>query len=397
MTFGGLEWGYVVILALKLLIAAPLAIWSVMILKKDWNETYLVKRQNVAIAGILCTFCFIEFVHHPVIILGSGLGILNGNEETYEYAVFYLSWMITFPLLFMSSWLLLARVWLYYFDTQFNDFESNKSWRMAIDPIKESQNWFGQNKYKYGNLSYLLKFIVLISFLQSWILMLFWDIFEWFIIADLWFSLCFILFFIIGVYLSIKLKYNTKNDNLGIRKELIGWIIFIPLCLIIVFVPIYIGIITNNINGSKYRTFVQQCSSNIVLHIALYLTVIFPKQLYFQLRRSIHFGFGKYYSAFEYSATGTATTAATATTTTVTAQAGRTRDLSLTQPSLDITTNMSSVSSMNHKWRYIVSTYDGYEALMKHLEKEFSGTYTNLQVKFIFLLFCLSISPLLQE
>lgn len=91
------------------------------------------------------------------------------SEDIYQW----LKYLLFVPAIFITSLLFLIRFWLFYFETELVKFEMNKKWRMAIDPINISQNWFVRNRHEWGDTLYLLKviaFITLIFTIVSFIL-----------------------------------------------------------------------------------------------------------------------------------------------------------------------------------------------------------------------------------
>ena len=61
MSLSPVELGYVVLVGTTLLIATPLATWSVVLLRRDWNAVYIVKRHKYIISFMLFITCITEF------------------------------------------------------------------------------------------------------------------------------------------------------------------------------------------------------------------------------------------------------------------------------------------------------------------------------------------------
>lgn len=65
------------------------------------------------------------------------------------------------PVDILNVFILGAKFWFFYFDPTLTEFITNSEWRVAIDPITESNNWFAQNVQKYGNSTYIISRLIL--------------------------------------------------------------------------------------------------------------------------------------------------------------------------------------------------------------------------------------------
>ena len=263
-------------------------------------------------------------------------------------------------------------------------FNQNKEWRMAIDPINEEKNWFVKKKRTYGNPTFILRIIISISLFYVCVnSVAYYQTSVGVQIAVLF--ICFVIPAIIGHYLFFtRFRHQTHDDCLKIRQELIVTlsVITILVCVIFIFYALYV------ISDEKHKKQVLSDYASYgwaILRVTLlFLVGIYPKYLLRNYSNVNHNGdriekdiFEKYifwmcicdkcicHSGYKKQNHSNKTT----------------YSMSL----LDETKwsekdgNRNSISGINTNgkkkplsWMKIVSSYDGYEALMLHLESEFS-------------------------
>ena len=197
---------------------------------------------------------------------------------------------------------------------------------MAIDPVKESKNWYVQNKRIKGNWKLFIISSVIIGTICAIIFVIFELIYINETVNDVFFGISGVIFGIVAIFLVYKLGFATELDGLGIKQELLLWIFISPIGILITFIAIIIAQESNV--SQSVETFIRDVFPVCLYHIGLYLAVIFPKQLF--TRES---------------------------TSNVNSNSGDVNDSAM----------IRSVS-----WRQVVSVYEGFEALMNHLAKEFS-------------------------
>ena len=120
----------------------------------------------------------------------------------------------------------IGRLWLYYYDLQWNQFNKNKEWRMAIDPINNNynqlqlSNWFVKNKSTFGNAKYILRWIVcfvIISTTITEILLCYKQNFLLVAIVALGFWISLVLILIIGYKI-----YHLSHNPPPVKKTMGG-------------------------------------------------------------------------------------------------------------------------------------------------------------------------------
>ena len=60
-----------------------------------------------------------------------------------------------------------SRFWLFYYDSKSMSFKPNKEGGMAIDPIKESDNWYTENINKHRNSEYPFKLSIIFTTIED--------------------------------------------------------------------------------------------------------------------------------------------------------------------------------------------------------------------------------------
>ena len=284
------------------------------------------------------------------------------NNPIFRYA--------SLPAQLSFAWLVVARLWCYYFDTHLITFNKNKQWRMAIDPINEATNWYVKNINRWGNEYIILLLIITIDCIQSVISSLFFDIFS--PIPGLLYGICFMILFLIASILLYKIISESKltYDGLGIRRELFitsicYGILIISGAIIDRFVEFGLNQNGNNDNGDDGSNSNSNSNSEeelfifhgffdlIIATIITYCIGIYPKQ-------SIYgFGIVCCYDSKKYRLR---------------------QDESLSAQLLSKNTGETPMVLISDKekfylectWQDIVSTYEGFEGFMQHLEIEFS-------------------------
>ena len=276
------------ILASIPLVALPIVLISLLILRKDWTSVYIVKRRPKLVVTLLLSYCIITFVYLPWSITRRMFEVNDSTNSAGGIAIFLLR-LGGFPFIASVPLIFCLRIWLYHYDSNINNFERNKKWRMVIDPIKECNNWFVNNLNTFGNEIYLLKIIYFLSIFFSTTP----NCINFFVlktsdpqsIATIPIVITyFILFLIMSIYLFIKFqsKLTRKTDNLGIRSELRLVFAVTMICGITVFC------IVGFINAYVYVNILiseglREIAFAVYVFVSLYTVVIYPKIRFMRL------------------------------------------------------------------------------------------------------------------
>ena len=153
---------FMALIAIIVVFGVPLGIYSILIIRKDWRRVYIVKRKRLIVVMLSACVMSCLLIYAPLYI-ASDMGIIpDDNLILNAFVLIFWVWVEQ-----LSWWLMFSRYWLYYFDLKLTIFNNNKQWRMAIDPINESSDWFVQNINKYGNDKNVVKSVLLISIIQN--------------------------------------------------------------------------------------------------------------------------------------------------------------------------------------------------------------------------------------
>ena len=278
------------------------------------------------------------------------------------------------------SCLFILRLWLYYYDWNVNKFNQNKEWRMIIDPINESsiKNWFIKNQLKYGKVSNLIKpliIIILIEAVSMGIPALIYlitkiAIFVWILEVIIYALIIPFHGLIIPGILVFKIIRECGYDSLGIRNEFILYAIGSA-----VFSSVSLGgffhwgnILASVIwIGDFGIRCIYGCFYTIWTGFTICTFVIYPKSYYHsygmkpkvtRLKNSKKTSQKPDKSEIGMIEMGTRLLKG---------------DSCVTVGNINDSNSISSSIELNTiTWTKFISFYDGFEAIMNHLEKEFS-------------------------
>ena len=346
--FNSFNVSLLILVGLTYSVGAAIGAWSFIILCKDWRKVYILKRRRVFMLTIL--ICLHLNAFGFTILTSWGQYVPNKTTWTIYFRTYE---FIFLPSTMLAAWTIICRIWIFYYDSKISEFETNKEWRMAIDPIKESNNWFVNNINKFGNSWYLFKICLIISILQSAVFITLYHMFDVKysanrrIFSNSWYFCCLAIFPMIGIYIGIKISKEVAVDNLGILKELIYESV---LCIVFIttgFIPLFFL--------PTYLLRLVFAYYNCIFNISfIYLIVPHSKRLFDKYASDpVNLNLKK----LEFKL----------------AHENQDRTYSISTKTLTV---VNSNGSNKHKkkegWKDIVSTYDGYVAFMNHLGKEFS-------------------------
>lgn len=241
--------------------------------------------------------------------------------------------------------MVIVRFWLFYYQSQLNRIYQNSSWRMAIDSSNESNNnWFVKNNKYLGNKKFLFNLCCITGAVAFGLFMVITNLPNVFggsqFIGDI---VIFIIVggcIIIGGYIVIKLKYNTLDDSLGIRRE----IFFLLKCLPW---PLMVGLLIPQILilchvGNEWVKFVRYIGFCLVATVLCYVTVLYPKKL----QKIDHDQKSE--------------------------NKNKNENDKIRMNRSDRITSESMIEQHALTWKNVVCYYDGFEAFINHLATEFS-------------------------
>ena len=361
-----------VIILLFVVLFIPTTIWSGIILRGDWNSVYIIKRRQTL---VLCTYCGLSLVA-TLRVICFPLPLLLFPKMTNSTFLFIDSGILlisTIPGTFFLGWTVITRIWVFYFDSMLLDFESNKEWRMAIDPTKEDPkyNWFTQNINKWGNTTYLIKRITIVTIIESSLFALAYlinykELGE--IFANIVLAICFAVRISLGLYWFKLIRQRGSEDNIGILKEIktvsIGMLGLITGVLGVA----TISVLTNMSSLHSKLYFVL--FTMIACCIYIYLSVPYCRKLFNEYCESpINFAFENIQSM---------------TKNVEKHKLSSNDNNNNSNGEIDGNVNKLQLRKIESKspkvinkkiiisWRDVVATYDGYVLFMNHLGKEWS-------------------------
>ena len=335
--------------------------YCVWVFRIEKNAVYFVKRHNKT---VWCTIVLTYFTTMRMLFAYYYYSLLQ-NSSLVSMGI--LHFLVYCPCSIISK-LFTLRLWLYYYDLKFNKFNRNKEWRMIIDYKNESNinKKFLENYQKYcRNEKYLITIIVCVSIIES-IAVSYTGIINWVasvIISTLSYLIeaC-----IINVYLIfgkiVKVKEYYGRDSLGLKYELYLVIIAV---LILFICAVVINIAIEDDKGYHGIKFLfQQCFFIVELCCFMCIFVLYPRYYYYNYSRISKQS--KYNNIKINSLTN-----------------GRLRIFSKSKSKSKSKSNSKSVIDMGDidligayydkiSWTKLITFYDGFEAIMNHLEKEFS-------------------------
>ena len=331
-------------LCLEFCIGLPMGIWCLVTLYKDWNKIYITKRRRVFVVTFFVCLCF----------------ILYGYTTTGFFIHYFLYEPINFgpnigvifvPVIVLATWIGPCRFWIFYYDSRLAQFDTNKEWKMAIDPIKESDNWYVKHINKYGNAQFIFNvsiIFVIIEVSMQYILIFFVDekLSPWpkqYIFSNIWLAIIQLVPAGISTCIFYKIVKEISQDNLGILKEIKFE------CLGCLVSAIYVTILVIILKPKYYRL-IYTSICVIITPIIMYLAFIYPQRLFRKYsNRPVNLIIKKLDQEIQ--------------------KQSKNNGMGSGSGS---GSGANSPKSGLKTWKNIVSTYDGYVAFMTHLGKEFS-------------------------
>ena len=129
-----------------------------------------------------------------------------------------LSWLVGYSTFILSFALVCVRVWLLYFNYNYQIVQVRKLWKQHLYSNKESYNsWFLNNK-QFSNVNFLLKITFTFVFLSS--IFMFFGAFFYNLLFHMFGLTVFVSIAIFFIFLVYKLNQESSVDNFWIRKEI---------------------------------------------------------------------------------------------------------------------------------------------------------------------------------
>eukprot|EP01084_Bolivina_argentea_P029153 54110_1 len=132
----------------------PFVIYHGYELYRNWNEQYIVRRRRSIILLIYIIICYYQLFYFPF------NAITHLVEAPYWLLqITYISSVIAVSFGFA---LVSIRIYLLYFDHEYNHILITKKWKILVDPLVEKNNWFLINRRnKYGSSIFVMTRILL--------------------------------------------------------------------------------------------------------------------------------------------------------------------------------------------------------------------------------------------
>eukprot|EP01084_Bolivina_argentea_P177548 307013_1 len=266
----------ILLLSISCLINYPLSVYCGYVLYRNWNEQWLIKRRRGMIMILYCLAIWNPLITFPFYAI---------RQLTYKIDyTFSIPYLLGFTIRHFIVGLLILRIFILYFDHEFNRILSMKKWKMLINPKVVENNWFLVNRHNsYGDHIWMIKFIYspIVSFCCI-IFILFHFIFIHYFGIQIEMFVDYTLFFI---YLMISVcfgylcwqKYPKFHDTLLIRLEIKYLIIILFSGAIIMVSSVLIVRIT--INHEIGAGLIGVSVINIMYAVSMYIAIIYPQRL----------------------------------------------------------------------------------------------------------------------
>ena len=368
---------FMALIAIIVVFGVPLGIYSILIIRKDWRRVYIVKRKRLIVVMLSACVMSCLLIYAPLYI-ASDMGIIpDDNLILNAFVLIFWVWVEQ-----LSWWLMFSRYWLYYFDLKLTIFTNNKQWRMAIDPINESSDWFVQNINKHGNDKNVVKSVLLISIIQN-ILNIATALVALEVdgVGFVLYSIvriinkmipAFGILYLIAVFSRESGKHpdfvsniNNNGDSLGVYKELFTIALFgsgYMVCSMIFWILL-------SVHADEHiLALLWDYFWTAVLFGYLYLIVIYPKQLFNIYNMRIRGDNMNTQVERSYNSSRTKSKNISKLTGAASPSLG-----SALQPflspfeSLTMPSGSRETTGNDHDWKQGIATYHGYQSFMKHL------------------------------
>eukprot|EP01083_Nonionella_stella_P167161 561089_1 len=255
-------------------------------LHRNWNEHYILARRRSIILCLYIIMCYYQLFYFPFTCLDIAF-ILDVSYNVRE--CLHMSSIIGFSI---AASLITLRIYLLYFDHEYNHILLTKRWQILFDPSIEKTNWFLINRNtKWGNDMYILQYLLSpVLFIYSMLfLTLRLSLFALYradslgsanfakVVVDFSFY-AFSATTAIIISIGFWKRYPNFNDNLFIRKEMtitVGiFAVFPVIAIMIVLALTVFGVAFHEVSA------IAVVITSFTMSIIGWMTLKYPQKLF---------------------------------------------------------------------------------------------------------------------
>eukprot|EP00484_Ammonia_sp_Unknown_P027567 CAMPEP_0197034242 /NCGR_PEP_ID=MMETSP1384-20130603/12409_1 /TAXON_ID=29189 /ORGANISM="Ammonia sp." /LENGTH=512 /DNA_ID=CAMNT_0042464145 /DNA_START=52 /DNA_END=1587 /DNA_ORIENTATION=+ len=324
-------------MSLLVLIAWPMCIFGLHILRRHWNNVYFVKRQRtitlvITAQSSLSLFVFVPMLTIPCIIDGS----YKKASDVPTSRMIIQAGLYTAKLVAVSNTLLVfTRIWLYYFNVRSSRELANEQWTVLLNSLCHGVGWFtAENQRRYASQGRLLPLVYLLS---ACIVALYAVLLE---LAPIAANPTMISYWCLVIIASVIVwrKYPAFHDELGIRREIkIFAIIWLGVSLA--------GFVLSTTSDQHINTSVSDQQADVLWAGILFVLLV-------SLTATVYMHTVHVYACF------------------IKKQTRSQRNLNKVILEASLSDKLENVNVKS--WKPIIAKMDGYELFVHHLIKEFS-------------------------
>eukprot|EP01084_Bolivina_argentea_P281532 481708_1 len=138
-----------------------------------YKNNLIVQKRHQKIAILIAIFSiFVVCVERPLYLLRYTLNaetikVTDTNIPTFTLIIYYIQEVLGDTII-PNAWLLTLRYWLIHFNVKWTKNTIDSKWKIHLNADQVKKNWYLKNKSTYGNLSWILKrLMIIISILIS--------------------------------------------------------------------------------------------------------------------------------------------------------------------------------------------------------------------------------------
>eukprot|EP01083_Nonionella_stella_P232807 820869_1 len=143
---------YYINLSIIFIIGFPIIVYSFWLLYLNWDTPLLLQRRRSLSVLILILVSVLLLFFEPLI---TSFYLLKDTTSAFRYyPIFRITYALSIQTLFVLYGL---KVFILYFDCGYAKALSSKKWKILLNPKLFEDDWFVQNKHKYGESKYIVK------------------------------------------------------------------------------------------------------------------------------------------------------------------------------------------------------------------------------------------------